>query len=221
MAFWAIFETLRNPKLGEQLVASFDQHYETATGALDIPALTSVPLFKSMHTEITRLRTTTGTIRVNESNNFVLDGDWTIHKGTEIRILSQDLALDTSAWTNARPQTVERPLTDFWADRFIVATNNKTKKEKDVIRSGPFSTEGLDKLLTAFGGGPHLCPGRSLAQVIQCSTLSVLLCEYEIQLSDAEEAELAVPPVPGLAFGTVKPLGPIRMRIRKRGAPKS
>lgn len=221
MAFWAIFETLRNPKLGEHLVASFDQHCNPTTAAYDIPALTAIPLFKSMYTEISRLRTTTCTIRVNESEDFALDGDWTIPKGTEIRILSQDLALDTSAWTNARPQTVERPLTEFWVDRFIVFSGHKTKKGKDAIRSGPFSIESVDKLLTAFGGGPHLCPGRFMAQVLQCGTLSVLLCEYEIQLSDAEEAEMAVPPVPGLAFGTVKPLGPIRMRIRKRGAPKS
>lgn len=214
-AFWCILESLRSPALVKHLTREMGHHCDPVTGDYDLAALASIPVFSSLHTEVSRLRTATVVVRVNDADRFALDSDWSIPKGMEIRLFSHDLALNTHLWAQARPGTVEKPLQVFWPERFIVPSERAQERKGD-IRTGTFSTESVGALLTAFGGGPHLCPGRLLVKTIQAGTLAVLLSEYEIQLSDPESTEGILPPVPGVAYGTIKPLQPVRMRIRKR-----
>lgn len=176
-----------------------------------------------MHAEIGRLRMATGAIRTNEVHNFKLDEKWLIPKGMSVMIFSHDLALNTELWANARPQTVARPLEEFWAERFLVPDKPTNQERKttivpEKIGTGRFSMEGVSALHTTFGGGQHLCPGRYLARAVQAGTLAVLLCEYEIELSDPDDVEYVLPLVRELAYGTVKPRDKIRVRIRKREA---
>jgi hypothetical protein len=220
--FWYIFETLRKPHLYKYLTNETAPHYDSGTGKYDISTLTAHPIIQSMHAEVGRLRMATGTMRTNGVDNFKLDENWTVPKGTSVMIFSHDLGLNTELWANARPQTIDKPLDQFWPERFIIPDKNtNTIPSKDEIRKGRFSMEGVGGLHVPFGGGQHLCPGRYFAKAVQAGTLAVLLNEYEIQLSDPEDAETTIPPVREAAYGTVRPLNKVRIRIRKRGTPKN
>jgi cytochrome P450 len=219
--FWYIVETLRNPALTKYLTKELSKHCSPASDFFDIATITAMPIIQSMHAEIGRLRMATATMRTNEVPNFKLDDKWMIPKGMSVMIFAHDLALNTDLWAKVRPQTVERPLEDFWAERFLIPdkpTNpeRRSTTKEDKIGSGRFSMAGVAALHTTFGGGQHLCPGRYLAKAIQASTLAVLLCEYEIELSDPYDVDLIMPNIRELAYGTVKPRDKIRLRIRKR-----
>ncbi|KAF2475223.1 cytochrome P450 [Lindgomyces ingoldianus] len=218
--FWYIFETLRNPDLVMHLTSEVEKRYDANSGSYDFAALSGIPILQSMHTEIGRLRMATGAIRTNEGGLFKLDENWVIPKGTSVMIFSHDLAMNTELWSRARPRTVERPLEDFWAERFLIPEKLSRDQPKTVevsrIGSGRFSMEGIGALHVTFGGGHHLCPGRHFAKAVQISTLSVLLSEYEMELCNVGAAERQIPPVRRAAYGTVRPLGNIPVRIRRR-----
>ncbi|KAH7132575.1 putative cytochrome-like protein P450 [Dendryphion nanum] len=222
--FWFIFETIKNPALVKHLRAEFKPYYDPATGTYDIVGLTNLPIIQSMHAEIGRLRMATGAIRTCEVDNFALDDDWTISKGTSVIVLSHDLALNTKLWAEARPQTVIRPLEEFWPERFLIPEktrySEKAMKDRSKIGTGRFSMEGVGTLHVTFGGGKHLCPGRYLAKAIQAATIALLLTEFDIELSEPEAADSIIPPLRQAAFGSIVPLDKIRVRIRKRTAAK-
>jgi cytochrome P450 len=214
-SFWFILETLRNPELDKYIYSEIKGLFDPKSGKYDVGTLTSIPIIQSMHAEIGRLRMATGTIRECQVDGFELDEDWSIPKGVQVLIFSQDLALNTELWGKARPQTVERSLEEFWPERFLVPDKPANEK-KGQIGTGRFSMEGIGSLHSTFGGGRHLCPGRYVAKAIQAATLAVLLCEYEVQLSDPESVEAAIPPLRESAIGQIKPLDKVRIRIRKR-----
>ena len=136
-------------------------------------------------------------------------------------IFSRDLSLNTDLWAAARPHTVSRPLEEFWAERFLVPDRpaaNVKKTTPERIGEGRFSTEGVGALNVTFGGGQQMCSGHYLARAIQAATLAVLLSEFDIQLSDPEDADRMLPPPRELIVGSAKPLGDVRIRIRKRAS---
>jgi cytochrome P450 len=204
-SFWSCFEALRDPGLKNALIRLVPDYYHADDGSYDIVGLTSVPLLQSMNTEISRLRMPTPVARSCESSDFQLDDNHTIPRGTRVLMFSHAPALNTEAWAKGRPHTVTRPLNEFWAERFLVPD-----KKNETSR---FSTEGVNGLLTTFGGGHHLCPGRHLAKDVQIGILSVLLNEYEVEFVDLEGVEKLIPSVP-VAFGSREPSGRIPVRIR-------
>jgi cytochrome P450 len=172
-----------------------------------------------MNAEVARLRTASCAIRRNEGANFKLDNEWLVPKGTSVIIFSHDLALNKGTWSRRWPQ-MEEPLDCFAPGRFLAAGRpQKERRKGGQTHTGQFNTEGIDDLLVAFGAGSHVCPGRQFARAVQAATLAVLLGEYEIQFSDPDSAEQLMPPAGGVAYGTIKPSGQIRMRLRKRPPP--
>jgi cytochrome P450 len=147
---------------------------------------------------------------------LILDDEWSVPKGTSVKIFSRDLALHTAIWTRRCPQ-MEEPLERFAPERYLSADKPTRLRRKGApTYTGQISTEGIDDLLVAFGAGSHVGPGRQFARAMQAATLAVLLGEYDIQLSDPDGVEELIPPAGGLIYGTNKPLGPVRMRLRKR-----
>ncbi|KAF2648308.1 cytochrome P450 [Lophiostoma macrostomum CBS 122681] len=213
--FWFILETLRNTELNKYIHSEIKGLFDPVSGKYDVGTLTSLPIIQSMHAEIGRLRMATGTLRQCQVDGFQLDEDWSLPKGVQVMIFSHDLALNTPLWASARPQTVERPLEEFWPERFIVP-DKPAREKRGQIRTGRFSMEGIGALHSTFGGGSHLCPGRYLAKAIQAATLVVLLCEYEVLLPDPESVEESMPPLREVAIGQIRPLEKVRVRIRKR-----
>ena len=180
-----------------------------------------------MHAEVGRLRTASASIGTCEVNNFDLDDEWTISKGTSVIVLSQDIALDTKSWADARPDTVLQPLDAFWAQRFLIpektrysSSSSKEMRNPTVAKGGRFSMEHIEGLHLASGGGQPPGPEHGLSKVLQVATIALLLTEFDVELSDPEQADAVIPPLREAAFGTMMPLDRVRVRIRKRTAPK-
>jgi hypothetical protein len=212
---WCIIEVLRNPVLVKHLKSELLRYYNPESGSYNIEAITNLPIVESIYAEIARLRTATRTIRTNEGGNLKLDDTWTLPRGMSAIMFSQDLGLNSEHWKKAQPHTVTHPLEEFWAERFLIAdksTSMRTsKRRKDDIATGTFSLSGLASLHLPFGDGLF-----SLAKICQAAILAVLLTEFDIQLCDLDDVEQVLPPLREVAYGTVKPLDKIAVRIRKR-----
>ncbi|PSN66246.1 putative cytochrome-like protein P450 [Corynespora cassiicola Philippines] len=216
--FWYIVEILRDPFLCKYLNTEIAKNYNKKTGTYNINAIAALPILKSIHAEVSRLRTAAIIVRQNEGNDFQLDNKWTIPKGMSVVAFSQDLALDTEAWRKARPETVERPLEEFWPERFLVT--DKQTRRSNKIGTGRFSMDGLESVHIAPKAGNDFCPGDSFTEVVQAATLIVLFTEYEVELSEPDYLENILPPLREVAYGTVKPLDKVSMRIRLKDSPK-
>ena len=73
--------------------------------------------------------------------------------------------------------------------------------------------DGLELWNLTFADNPL---GREYADAIQAATLAVFLTEFELELSDPEVIDAAVPAAREVAYGQVKPLERIAVRIKKR-----
>lgn len=218
-ALWHVMEALRNAALMKKLTTEVDACCKPCKGHYPIAQLTMVQIFRAMNAEVTRLRTASCTIRKNEGTRFKLDDEWCVPKGVSVMISSRDLALNKRIWSRRCPE-MEEPLERFSPERYLSADKPTRSRRKGApTHTGQFSTEGIDDLLVAFGAGSHACPGRQFARAVQAATLAILLGEYDIQLSDPDSVEELMPPAGGLIYGTIKPLGPVRMRLRKRLLP--
>jgi hypothetical protein len=218
-SFWSIFEILRDSSLSRHLQSLIkDQHMSLSTEGVqgNISTLSAHPLFQSFSQEITRLRMSKCIHSTNAGDSLRLDGNWIIPNGANVLIFSQDLALDAETWVKARPRSVAKPLEEFWAERFMTTSDFNSKKRGGNTLDKMPKSDALSGLNIAFRTAEGRRPEEDLIRGVQAGTLSVLLTEYEMQLSDPESAERAIPPLREGAFGTVKPLGKIRMRLRKR-----
>lgn len=127
-------------------------------------------------------------------------------------MFSHDVALNTDAWKQRHPRALERPLEEFWAERFATL-EQKTRRKKDVaVGSATESLEDLIKDLTDC----ERFPEARLISALQMATVAVLFAEFEVQLSDTEDADAILPLIREFAYGRVKPREKIAVRIRKR-----
>ena len=135
-AFWAIVDTLRDPYVYEHLVTDISQCYSPQSGQYDITSILKTPLVQSVQSEIKRLRLATVVTHANALDGFQLDEHWTLSRDSIATFFSHDFSMNKELWAKARPRTVERPLEDFWAERFLVpdkarpSTKNEKKKRK-------------------------------------------------------------------------------------------
>jgi hypothetical protein len=152
---------------------------------------------------------------------LALDERWTLPKGCTAISFSRDIATNADVWASARPRTVERPLEEFWAERFLIPDKNAVKaagrqQTKEGIQTGNCNLEGLESLVADFGDEQQLALGSEYARAMQAATLNVLLSEFEMQLCDPQATDAAVNSIRKEAYGAVLPLDRIAVRIRKR-----
>ncbi|CAA9961296.1 Cytochrome P450 [Pyrenophora teres f. maculata] len=221
---WTLIEILRKPDLAEYLTSIITEYRSPKLGTYDVNGIATLPLMKSLQEEISRLRVAQYMAYNNDSSDIVLDKRSILPKGCTAIAFSQDLALNAELWTSARPRVVEKPLEEFWAERFLVPGNQNTKvsskqrKSKDGIETGQFSMEGLEQLAPAFGNEHAIGLGREYTEAMQTATLAVLLSEFEFELCDPDATDAAMPQLREVAFGTVRPQEGVTVRIRKRRA---
>lgn len=141
-----------------------------------------------------------------------LDESWSVPKNSLVLILSHDLSLNTAAWAKARSRTVEKPLEVFWPDRYLMANALQRKH----VAAPSFDMKGLEHLSINASNVSHPFLGYDFAKAMQASTLAVLMNEFEPQLCDPDLFDVVVPQARDVAFGTIKPLDKIAVRIRKR-----
>ncbi|KAL7777998.1 hypothetical protein CFE70_004672 [Pyrenophora teres f. teres 0-1] len=208
---WTLIEILRKPDLAEYLTSIITEYRSPKLGTYDVNGIATLPLMKSLQEEISRLRVAQYMAYNNDSSDIVLDKRSILPKGCTAIAFSQDLALNAELWTSARPRVVEKPLEEFWAERFLVPGNQNTKvsskqrKSKDGIETGQFSMEGLEQLAPAFGNEHAIGLGREYTEAMQTATLAVLLSEFEFELCDPDATDAAMPQLREVAFGTVRP----------------
>ena len=207
VTFWFLYETLRNPPLRSRATRELSTHRDSSSGTYDFTQLAATPFLQSLYAEAARKYSASLVARQVISPVFALDERYVIKKGTTVLIPSKYAGQYTAAWAAVRPALVEKSLSEFWGERFLVP--GAGSKER-------FSDAGLAGNWTSFGGGEHKCPGRFFARDIGIVTLSVLLGEFEVEVMDPEGARKLDPVHWAEAFGTMRPSGKVGARIRRR-----
>lgn len=192
----------------------------------DIPQLTSDPLLQSVYAEVLRLRVAVLVVRQPTRDNFSLGG-WHIKKGETVCLSTRNELLDPDFW-NAGTRDHPRPLDQFWADRFLVFSDDPSSgplneprrraaavKAKDgaADQSPTFSLDGCTWNWVPFGGGRNLCPGRHFAKREIMLTAAIFLKAYDIELLTDK---LPGPDESVFGFGTMPPNAKVPCRIRRR-----
>lgn len=208
-----MIEILREPRLANQVNDSISKRRSKEANTYGVTEIANLPVIQSLLYETSRLRMAQYMIYPTKAHDILLDREYILPKGNAPIAFSQDVALDEKSWAKARPRTVDTPLDKFWAQRFLVPDR---PSKRGSVESGEFSLEGLELLTPAFGGHRTLGLGREYADIIQAATFAVLLNEWEIQLCDPEETDTFMPSVREKAFGAVRPMDRIAVRIRKR-----
>ncbi|KAI4710123.1 hypothetical protein J4E89_005355 [Alternaria sp. Ai002NY15] len=223
-AIWAMIEILRKPHLADQITAFVSEPQATEAAVSDEDGILARPLFQSFQAEVSRLRFAKYIICTNPTAEVAVDSAWTLRKGCNAVSFSQDLALNTKAWANARPRTVEKPLEEFWAERFVTEKDTShtqgQRKSRGSMNAARFDAQDLELLVPALGDKQAFGLASDYIKAMQTATMAVLLSEFEIQLCDPDLIDAAMPQLRESAFGQVRPKEKIAVRIRKRRAGK-
>lgn len=209
-SFWLIYEALRSPNLRARLLAERQTCYKPDSGELDIAKLCSAPLHQSAYAEVLRLRVAVPSLRMSETESFSL-GDYTVPKDTTLVILSNITARNHTAWASARPCTVSKPLDQFWAERFLVPSDDDPEKMPE-----KFSLDGLQACWMPYGGGQLICPGRHLAKNEIIGALAVIMEAFEVEFTDLRRAECVGVNLDGVPSGALPPTTGVPVKIRRR-----
>ncbi|KAI4704384.1 hypothetical protein J4E81_001450 [Alternaria sp. BMP 2799] len=162
---------------------------------------------------------------VSTSKSAKAAAEWTLPRNCTGISFSRDLALNTKVWAKARPRTVEKPLEEFWAERFLTPEKDTSKahgqrKSRSSMNEARFDTQDLELLVPAIGDEMAFDPASHYFRAMQAATMAVLVNEFEIQLCDPDLIDAAMPELRESAFGLVQPKEKIAVRIRKRKASK-
>lgn len=207
VSFWLCYETLRTPSLHARVKSELNNSLDPKTRTHDFSHLSATPFLQSLHAETCRKYGITIPARRVVVPSFALDEKYAVPQGTTIIMPSKYAGQYTPGWAAVRPSLVEKPLDEFWPERFLA--NRKGEKER-------FSDAGLVGSWTSFGGGAHHCPGRFWARNIGMVMLAVFAGRFEIEVLDVEGARAFDPVWYESAFGTARPRGKIPARIRTK-----
>ncbi|CAI6332412.1 unnamed protein product [Periconia digitata] len=222
--FWHIVEILRNQALTDYLSREVLRHAQPTQDKYDLAAITKLPNLQSLSLEIKRIRTATYMLRTSATPDAHLDNNWVIPNRTSVLAFSQDIGLNTALWSKARPQITTRPLAEFWSDRFLIpdksASTKRYRKGRDSVTTGTFSLDGIETLHEILSGGigDECCSDLEirLADVFTAAAVAVLLAEFEMNLCDGDDVEAGLPPVGEVAYGVLKPLEKVAVRLKLR-----
>jgi len=218
---WSLLEVARAPEFADEFTTGLS-HYSPSHGATyNIQDLVGMPLMESLLAETMRLRIA-AIEGFHTQKTLALDEHWTVPADTHIIAVSHDMALNTKAWESVRARTVEKPLASFWPKRFLVGEHSSSKPGTKGRSAGvnTFSMAGLEPLNMTLGSGQPPILGRDYLRTIHAMTIAVLFNEFEIQLCDHELFDAVLPPAHETAFGVLRPLEKVAIRIKKRTASK-
>lgn len=239
--FWLVYETLRSTTatLGVRDAIRFAQAQESKSSSrihFDFDSFCSSPLVQSLYAETLRLRSSVLVMRNLNRKDLVLD-DWIVPRGTVAGVSTYDAHQSENVW-NTGSEENPHPLTEFWAERFLVYPDDgnsgplKPKLLQPQHRTTPsrssspvkpaagaasdkapyFSIDVLSGIWIPYGGGQNKCPGRHFAKQEILLTMATLFSYFDIELIGP------APIVDWSSYGTgvLAPKGSVRFRIRKR-----
>ncbi|KAK4184517.1 cytochrome P450 [Podospora australis] len=157
-----LFSPTSPPDLLPKITEEVKRCQDPASGALDIAALTRLPLLNSTANEVLRLYMDLLIIRQVDSD-AVLDN-------IPVRRGEQTMA---SSWMAHRhPDNFPHP-DRFQPERFL-----RKDAEKGTVSC---SISGLGGKYFPFGGGHHMCPGRNFARQEIVGTVAVILLNFDVE----------------------------------------
>lgn len=214
---WSVLELARRPKVAQKLTADVSRYSPSQGATYNIHDITQLQLMKSLHAETVRLRVA-ALLMHTERESLALDKHWTAPGGVPMVAFSHNVALNPIAWQDT-PHSTQRPLEEYWPERFLLHGRTISKPNTDAARSGAAPGGGdLEPMNMISGSVYQTVLGSDYAQATHAATLAVLLDGFEIQLCDTDHFDAVLPPTGDLAFGMLKPLDTIPVRIRKRSA---
>ena len=235
-AFWANLEIFRDAALLREIrrnIRSSLGSSDPSNLSFDIEKLVGQPLLQSVYAETLRLRVHVYMTRCPERKALEING-WTFPKDQIVLVSSTPAHLDENAWNRGRNGS--RPLTKFWAERFLVyrddpysgpqrkaigtswsKTNASESLRTEEVNRKPvpeFLMSGMTGSWIPYGGGPRACPGRHFAkrEIMLMCALMVSLFDVEV-LADEKALEMNSA---DYGLGTLRPVGKVPFRIRRR-----
>lgn len=218
---WSTLEVARRQHLAGQLTAEVSRYSPSQGATYNIQGITELPLMRSLLAEAVRLRTAAIEVRISHQD-VILDDQWTVKGNIPIVALPHEVSFNTEAWAKARSQTVERPLHEFWPERFLSGKRTEHKTGQGSLRGSKsgssFGMDGLETLNFQTRDNQPPMVGHDYAVAVSSATLAVLFNEFEVQLCDPESFDEILPPMQEVAFGMLQPLDKVAVRIRKRSS---
>ena len=214
-AYWMIAETIRDPALLSRVRSVIDSHRipspETSTVVdFDYANLCADPLLQSIYAETLRLHVASFIMRGPAHDHFAVQGKH-IPKDAVMLLSSYNAQTDPRGWSSFSSNA--HPIDRFWAERFLVSHNNKSKDRTKV----DFSLKGRSTDWFPYGGGQRMCPGRHFAKQEMITAMAIVLTLFDVELAD-EKGRIPGNDMEGFGFGTLWPKGRTEVRMRRRGS---
>lgn len=134
--------------------------------------------------------------------------EWHIPKKTLVMACSTTSHMDATLWDTGPSDS--KPLSHFWAERFL----EKGKNEKDKDNAQKFSSRSLEGVWMPFGGGKQMCPGQLFTKTAVSLATALFISHFDIEV-DNPEREAAVN-WSHFGAGVIRPGKKIPFHIRKR-----
>ncbi|KAI8953278.1 cytochrome P450 [Xylaria longipes] len=218
MAFWNLLEVFRDSSLlakAREEISGTIIRDDNSAGSdtpqlplrFSIEALTSGPTLQSVYAEVLRMRVSIMLNRSPADGDYRL-GPYRLEHGAYV-FISTNVAHEHEAGWAARTDNGRRPLSEFWAERFLVPDDKKGAKGD----KKKFSTDGLDGAWVPYGGGALMCPGRHLAKKEMMGGVAVFAAYFDLELLGD-----TLPKVNNgfYGLGAQPPAEPTPVRIRRR-----
>lgn len=198
-----LLERVRHELRDAQTLHAGGHSASTLPLRLDLTAVSNSALLQSLYAETLRLHVSFLLSRTPKRGDYQLH-PYNLRQNNPI-VMSSDLAVkDPRIWGTARCQ---RPLDQFWADRFLTRQEGEDGKANVV-----FSMEGLESAWIPYGGGALMCPGRHLAKQEIIGSVAIFTAYFDLELCDGVPAMAT----DSFGIGTQPPQGPVPVRLRRK-----
>lgn len=158
------------PELTAELTSS-----QRADGSLDINKLVQLPLLSSIYSETLRMYVDALVTRtVNQT--FILPSSHVGHPGHLLE--KGNIAMAPSYLSHHDPT--------FWLSYGEEAPGPEVWHARRFLHGGKYSTSGTNNRLFPYGGGNHMCPGRTFAKQEILAAIASVLLTFEIQVETGE-----------------------------------
>ncbi|KAI1770960.1 cytochrome P450 [Hypoxylon cercidicola] len=188
----------------------------SSTGPLpSIESLESIPLLLSMYAETLRFGVQVHIPRIAPHHELTIGGA-TIPRNKLMMANTWLMHMDDTLWNT---KGGEKPLDEFWAERFLVDPEDptsgpgKTAGPRDGEKGVHFSTADVEGAWIPYGGGHHACPGRLLSKRIMLFSTAMLINMFDIEIISRDSIKFDSPK---FGLGVRKPRGRVRFRMRRR-----
>lgn len=199
----AELEALVAENTNQQQFAGDDNSHQQQYSTIDIASVkTKCPVLLSTLQEVLRYRSISVFTRIVLENEQLLDGKYTLQKGSMLMIPANVLHSDREAWG---------PTASVFDHRRFLPGNGSQGQDRSV-RTG----KGIPRTsYSPFGGGHVLCPGRHFAMTKLLAFASLLILRFDIEPEDKKWKSPTIEKS-SLAGAFPVPDDPIRVQIRPR-----